>query len=108
MPKVSTEVKNLPAVVKSLKGVFKEINDNIAEEISNHIADELRSGKSDWPVLTGESQAAFEGTKEGVGNTTDYAGKVEERTEAVDRYTKDNIKRIGETAINKVIKNANN
>ena len=67
---------------------------NIVPRVSRRMAEDLRGGRSSWPVKTGYSRSAFAGTKRGIENVASYAREVEERGMPAERYVRENIAKV--------------
>ena len=80
--------------VAALEAVNQQLEtavNNIVPRVSRALAEDLRGGKSAWPVRTGYSRSQFAGTARGIENVASYAIDVEQRGTPAERYVRDNI-----------------
>ena len=85
--------------VAALEEVNRELEtavNNIVPRVSRALAEDLRGGKSAWPVRTGYSRSQFAGTVRGIENVASYAVDVEQRGTPAENYVRDNLQDVVE------------
>ena len=79
------------AALEEVNQQLRTAVNNIVPRVSRALAEDLRGGKSAWPVRTGYSRSQFAGTARGIENVASYAIDVEQRGTPAERYVRDNI-----------------
>ena len=82
------------AALEEVNRQLENAVNNIVPRVSRRMAEDLRGGRSRWPVLTGYSRSSFAGTKRGIENIASYAPTVETRGMPALRYVRQNIAKV--------------
>lgn len=82
------------AALEEVNRQLENAVNNIVPRVSRRMGEDLRGGRSRWPVKTGYSRASFFGTNRGIENVASYAPAVEKRGMPAEKYVRENIAKV--------------